>query len=369
MNAYSPLDPGITIHGRTLLQTPLPLFWTGSGIEFITDSTQLAFDFETNFQNREQWIRIEIDGASVLRMPLEKGRSRVFAYRDMASGSLRRVRLYKETQPMPRDMDSILLLHGIFCDGTITPIRTRPVRIEFVGDSISSGEGLAGAPSTRDGVSMVFSTQCHYAVETARRLNADFRILSQSGWGVAVGWDNDPHHTMPPFYEQVCGVVPGPIYEALGAHREYDFSVWVPDIVVIHLGYNDGFALDSPLWTDTTTGVSSGLTRGPNGGCDHKSGERFTSAAITFLHTLRRRNPKAHLVWAYGMYGQIMRPWIEEAVRRFQNAYEDTHVSFLLLTETSLEQLGSNNHPGPTAHLTAADALTKALSAVLTPHQ
>ena len=112
-----------------------------------------------------------------------------------------------------------------------------------------------------------------------------------------------------------------------------------------------------------------GLTRGPNGGCDHKSGERFTSAAITFLHTLRRRNPKAHLVWAYGMYGQIMRPWIEEAVRRFQNAYEDTHVSFLLLTETSLEQLGSNNHPGPTAHLTAADALTKALSAVLTPHQ
>ena len=368
MNAYSPLDPRITIHGRTLPQTPLPLFWTGSGVEFVTDSTQLAFEFETDFETREQWIRIEIDGASVLRMPMEKGRSRIYAYRDMASGSPRRVRLYKETQPMPRDPSAILLLHGICCDGVITPVQPRPIHIEFVGDSISSGEGLAGAPTTQDGVSMVFSTQYHYAVETARRLNADFRILSQSGWGVAVGWDNDPHHTMPPFYEQVCGVVPGNVYGSLGAHREHDFSTWIPDIVVIHLGYNDGFALDSPLWTDSVTGVASGLIRGPDGGCDSQSGERFTTAAVNFLHTLRRCNPKAYLIWAYGMYGQIMRPWIEEAVRRFRDESEDTRVSFLLLPDTSPEQLGSNNHPGPAAHLATANVLTKALSAILTSH-
>ena len=368
MKTYSPLDPRVTIHGRTFPQTPLPLFWAGSGVEFITDSTQLAFDFETVFETREQWIRIEIDGATVLRMPLGKGQNRVFAYRDMASGSPRRVRLYKETQPMPRDPASMLLLHGICCDGAISPIRPRSVRIEFVGDSISSGEGLAGAAATQDGVSMVFSTQCHYAVETARKLDADFRILSQSGWGVAVGWDNDPHHTMPPFYEQICGVVPGTAYESLGAHREHDFSTWIPDIVVVHLGYNDGFALDNPLWTDSATGVASGLTRGPDGGCAPQSGERFTTAAVDFLHTLRRRNPKAHLVWAYGMYGQVMRPWIEQAVKRFRDEFEDTRVSFLLLPDTSPEQLGANNHPGPAAHLAVANVLTNALSAILTPH-
>ena len=365
MKEYPPLESLVTIHGRTLPQISLPLFWTGSGVEFITDSTQLAFDVETEFETREQWIRVEIDGASVLRMPLEKGRSRVFVYREMASGSRHRIRLYKEVQPMPRDPSATLLLHGIYCDGEIAPVPPRPVRIEFVGDSISSGEGLAGAPSVKDGVSMVFSTRHHYAVETAQRLNADFRILSQSGWGVAAGWDNDPHHTMPPFYERVCGVVPGPVYESLGAHREHDFSAWTPDIVVVHLGYNDGFALDNPLWTNSETGETFGLSRGPDGGCDPQSGEVFAKTAAGFLHTLRRCNPDAHLVWAYGMYGQVMQPWIEKAVERYQNETGDKRISFVLLPDTPPGQIGSNNHPGPQAHLAVAEILSNSLSAIL----
>lgn len=39
----SPLDPRVVIHGRTVRQIPLPLFWTASGVELETNARMLAF--------------------------------------------------------------------------------------------------------------------------------------------------------------------------------------------------------------------------------------------------------------------------------------------------------------------------------------
>ncbi|WP_341349716.1 hypothetical protein [Clostridium butyricum] len=71
---------------------------------------------------------------------------------------------------------------------------------------------------------MWFSTTNNYAVITSKKLDADFRILSQSGWGVLCGWDNNPNHALPRYYEQVCGVVNGKINEELGAFNYNDFE-------------------------------------------------------------------------------------------------------------------------------------------------
>ena len=32
-----------------------------------------------------------------------------------------------------------------------------------------------------------------------------FRAVSQSGWGVLSGWDNNPDHNVPSCYEKICG--------------------------------------------------------------------------------------------------------------------------------------------------------------------
>lgn len=42
----SPLDPRVVIHGRTVRQIPLPLFWTASGVELETNARMLAFVLE-----------------------------------------------------------------------------------------------------------------------------------------------------------------------------------------------------------------------------------------------------------------------------------------------------------------------------------
>lgn len=103
MQAISPLDPRILRHGRTLEQRPLPLFWAASGVELETCARSLTFVLRADFSTREPWVRVEVDGATVLRQPLERGRNRVTVWRDMPAGSWHRVQLFKETQPMARD--------------------------------------------------------------------------------------------------------------------------------------------------------------------------------------------------------------------------------------------------------------------------
>ena len=53
----SPLDPRVVIHGRTVRQIPLPLFWTASGVELETNARMLAFVLDASFTTREPWVR------------------------------------------------------------------------------------------------------------------------------------------------------------------------------------------------------------------------------------------------------------------------------------------------------------------------
>lgn len=361
MTVYSPLDPRLTVHGRTVRAAPLPLFWTASGLEFLTDASTLAFDLETVYTACDIWVRVELDGVTVLRAPLPQGRTRLRVFRDIPAGVHRRVRLFKETQPMPPDPGAVLLVHGIECDGALFTVPPRPRRIEFIGDSLTSGEGLAGPPGLLMGGTLVFSCQNNYALLAAEALDADCRLLSQSGWGIAVSWDNDPACTLPPYYEQVCSVTGG----AHGGGQPNDFAAWQPDAVVIHLGNNDAFALNEPPHRDPVTGAVTKLCAGPDGGPDAAAAARIKDAAKNFLHTVRRRNPKAHIAWAYGMLGSQLLDTLQKAVAAYKAESGDTNVSFAVLPPADPAYNGSNGHPGLRAHAAAAAALCEHLRCYL----
>ena len=71
---------------------------------------------------------------------------------------------------------------------------------------------------------MWFSAVLNYTALTADALDAEYRVLSQSGWGVLTGWDNNPRTNMPEYYEQVCGLLTGGKNEAPGAFERNDFA-------------------------------------------------------------------------------------------------------------------------------------------------
>ena len=364
LKSYSPLDKEkVHVYGRTCPknQEILPLFWTASGIEFQTDSSEVWLETESVYELRETWIRMEVDGVCMQRYIVPKGRNCICVFRGFTRDQIRTIRILRETQPTQEDSDSIFLIHTIICDGTLYKVEQKRFRLEFVGDSLSSGEGLSGPVRLVSSCAGVFGLEGHYAICTADNLQADFRILSQSGWGVYCAWNNSLEEVMPRYYEQVCGILNGSRNIGFGAQEHNDFSAWKPDAVVINLGSNDGFALGNPAWINPVDKKAWKQCITEDGHMDQASTERFETAVISFLGQVRKNNPGAWIIWAYGMIDHIMEPYLEEAIRIYKEQSNDRNVEWLCLPAGKEEWLGSNNHPGSRTHSLAACVLTKEL--------
>ncbi len=306
------------------IKLPHSLFWAGSYLEFIFTGEELHLSFEADFEKIEPWIVVELNGAPLLRAPLDRGTTRFCLFRGMSPDVPKRVRIFKETQPItddPRHHLTVTDLSGT--GGEIIPVPPKTLYLEFVGDSLTSGEGIAGARDEEDWVSPLFSASGSWARLTADLLNADFCAVSQSGWGVCSGWDGDLNHIVPRWYEETRSM----------RSRE-------PDAIIINLGTNDANA------------IGSGLSPvGPDG---------FEVGALAFLHQLRAAHPNSKLIWAYGMIdAPILRPWLERAVQRFGDAW------FLPLPKATEETMGSRRHPGPLCHSESAITAANFLKTIL----
>lgn len=305
------------------MRLPYPLYWAGSSLEFTFTGAQLHLAFDAGFTQLEPWISVELNGAPLLRMPLERGNSRVCLFRGMTPGVPRHIRIFKETQPITDDPLHRLEVSEITgTDGAFLPLPPKKCFLEFIGDSLTSGEGIAGAREETDWISPFFSASRSWARQAADLLQADFRAVSQSGWGVCSGWDGDTSHAIPPWYEKTRPL----------RSRE-------PDIVVINLGTNDANAIQSGLGP-----------AGPDG---------FEEGALAFLRQLRAEHPTAKLVWAYGMLGAPLRPQLERAVNRFGDAW------YLPLPAVTEQTMGSRQHPGLLCHGAAAETTAEFLKTIL----
>jgi len=350
----------VHIYGRTgSQQMPLPLFWTGSGIELNVTGSELWIEFETDYEIYEPWISIEINGAWIGRQMLTSGKHDICIFRNMDASSAKKVRIFRDVQAMSGDAVLYLHIHGFKSDGEFLPIPKKEKKIEIIGDSITSGEGSIGAQEEIDWVSMFFTALNDYAVMTADKLNADFHIVSQSGWGVVSGWDNNPNNSLPDYYEQVCGLCNGAINEKAGAKEEYDFSGWQPDYIIVNLGTNDDGAFHNPAWTNPETGETFEQRMTQDGMYQEEDVRRFVEKAKNFLKTLRKRNPKATIFWAFGMLGAELLPVIETTIKEYADEEKDNKVEVVLLPQAEGDGVGARSHPGVINHRQAAEVLVK----------
>lgn len=356
--------PNLRFLGRVQGETArragvLPLFWTGSGVELCCTGSELHVLLEADFSEAEPWVSAEVNGALLIRTPLNRGRNDLCVFRGLAAGTPKRVRLLRESQPMPEDRESCLCITALgWTEGEFLPLPAPARRLEFVGDSLTSGEGLYGAREEADFAAAWFSAVRGFPQRTADRLGAECRVVSQSGWGLRSDWRNDPRHALPDFYTQVCGAAAGILGAALGAQSPYEFAAWRPDAVVVNLGTNDAGAMENPPCP------------GPDGSLfqqrrDPEGLRLLEDAAVEFLHTLRRHNPGAKLVWAYGMIEDSLRPCLEGAVTRFCRETGDENAWYLPLSAVTEETMGSRLHPGPACHEAAAETLADFLRRIL----
>ncbi|WP_274051133.1 electron transporter RnfD [Thalassomonas haliotis] len=215
-------------------------------------------------------------------------------------------------------------------NGKLLPPAPRPSRrIEFIGDSITSGMGNEAPLDQEDGKLAERNNFLAYGAITARNLEAEYVSTSQSGIGIMVSWFD---FTMPKYFLQL---------NATGLNdSRWDFNQWTPDVAVINLFQNDLALADIRL-----TPVPDDEAR--------------IQAYYQFLKTVRGKYPETLIIATLGSMtavkpGSKWPGYIEQAIARIKAETGDKRLMAMMFPYT-----GYDKHPRVKHHRENAALLTK----------
>lgn len=204
----------------------------------------------------------------------------------------------------------------------------RPNRkILFYGNSITCGMGNEAPDASGDDNMLHENNFLSYGAITARNLNAEYMAISKSGIGVMISWFD---MVMSDYYYRLNPDDP---------NSNYDFNLFVPDVVVINLLQNDSWLIGN-------------LVPVPD------SSQRV-QAYMDFVRLIRSHHQNAFIVCALGSMDatKIGSPWpgyITEAVHNLEIEDGDT----LLGTHFFPFDPTWTKHPRVRHHQKMADSLT-----------
>ena len=332
----------ILIGRRDEAGDPLRLFWVGSGVVINAKLTSLSVRVEADWSDQVPWMVLALDDAPVARFPLRRGVHEYALLAGMDPAISHRIRLTRDTQPMENDERLIARIREIEIDGELLPPVHRR-RIEFIGDSLTSGEGLAGPVGAAEWKTAWMSGAKTYAAQVCAMLDSEGEWISQSGWGIVTDWMNDRRHTLRGIYSDICALI-------AAGHKPYDFAAHPVDAVVINLGTNDGNAIgllkpEERVWRE----------------------QEIVAAVRAFLEQIRAVRPGVPILWTCGMCGDAMNNLLEHAVNAAAQALSDDLIAFCALPACKADELGSLGHPGYLSHRRCAELIAQKLALFINP--
>ena len=263
----------------------------------------------------------------------------VFDGAEKRDAEIRLIKLSECTQ-------SLMALQGIDTDGTITPLPDRPMKMEFIGDSITCGYGVEGKDVEAPFTTAAENAGKAFAFLTAEALNADAVMTGFSGYGIVSGYTDNPSkrneaELVPTYYERE-GMNPFKLPSGKRVQDiRRDFATFQPDYIVMNLGTND------MSWCGT----------------DRERGRLFVREYADFLKTVRNHNPGARILCALGVMGTGLNQQMEQAVGDYCRETGDREIRVLLLEEQNAARdgLGSYYHPSETTQRLLAETITDAI--------
>jgi endoglucanase len=227
----------------------LRMAWSGTGFDARFDGTSL----EADLTDSVAWIDVAVDGTPPRAVELAPGSGWVVLADGLQRGE-HSVSVRKRTEPLVGE----LVVSGLRSDGRIlTPPARSGIRLEFVGDSITCGYGNLAPDETYPFDPATEDFALSFAGLTASALGADVHCVAWSGLGLVRNFDIEPSPTL----VQRHGYS-NPVTRAL-----WDFSRWLPEIVVVNLGSNDFYRTPPPepglFRAELEVFVARQLERGP----------------------------------------------------------------------------------------------------------
>ena len=350
---FEPTDSRVEKMGRMLtVDNVLYLNYSGAEVSFTMQGTKaevtLISDGEKWEEHLKAWVAVFINDEAepAKRFMLTKQRETFTIYQGVEDKEVQ-IRLVKYSEVAFAKVG----IESFAIEGELLKRKedTRLVNIEFIGDSITCGYGIEGEYNVDTFHTAQENPYTAYAMQVARNINARYHLVSWSGIGVISSWVGETEEKplndwlMPMLYQYTDAALSRDL--ELKEWDKWDFSQFVPDIIVIHLGTND---------QSYTRKIAERV---------HTFGEEY----YHFLKFVREHNQKAHILCVLGAMGQDLCPEIEKQVALFNEKEHDGKVYFRALElQKDEDGIAADWHPSQQTHNKMAAVITKEILPLLT---
>ncbi len=233
-----------------------------------------------------------------------------------------------------------------------TPPEAKERKMEIIGDSITCGYGVEADSEAQPFHTATENPTKSYSLLTAKALGADVNLVSWSGNGITSKYVEETATEpltegglMPKVYQYTDISGSERLYGADESKWEkWDFSRFVPDIILVNLGTNDcSWCKDIQERKDT-----------------------YRDEYVKFLKYIRTNNPNAEILCMLGTMDQRVLKELEEAVQIFAEEQQDSKVHFLALQPQNPEDgYGADWHPCALTHRMTAEVVVEEVRKIM----
>ena len=243
----------------------------------------------------------------------------------------------------------------------LPPPAEKKLKLEIIGDSITCGYGVEAENELVPFRTDTENPELSYSLRLAKLLDADVQLVSWSGNGIvshyveetaAAPSDTDLMPEIYPWTDYSCerqllkeaaasGDASPEEEEAL---ERWNFSAFVPELVLINLGTNDC------SWCKDIA----------------ERKQNFKAEYKKFLQLIRKLNPASSVLSVLGTMDQRLIEEIRQAVKESAKEWGDGKLHFLELPpQEPSDGYGSDWHPSAETHKKTAEILEKAIREIL----
>lgn len=325
--SYSATEENVKLVGRTMHSDDTTwLVQSGSAVEFTVTgkSSEVTLAGDSSINNDEDYrsrYAVLVDGEIIEDAVMSTPEKTVTLFEGETSRTSK-VKIIHLSEAMN---GAIGVKNISVTSGNAVPVYPEPekeISIEFIGDSITCAYGVEGLSSYESFKTTTENFMKSYAYLTAQKLNADYSAVSYSGHGIISGFTSSGDINTDSLIPDCYGLT-GKLSEYA---ENWDFSTRSHDVVVINLGTND----------------SSYVTKDP----ETRSAE-FIEGYISFLKTVREKNPEAYIICTLGTMGDELYEYVEDAVVQYSATTGDDRIMSYksAVQNMTADGIGSDWHP------------------------
>jgi len=307
------------------------LYWSGTTIRINFRGTGVKALMED--QKGQNYYNVLVDGNVLYRLKMDTGKKWYPVVEHLIEGK-HLLELFKITQAHKEYGRGYTKFYGLQLNKGATVLQPPPLKkrkMEFYGNSVTCGHAIEDTTGGDSGASKFENNFLSYAAFTARHYNAQYSCIAKSGIGMMVSWSPA---IMPEMFDRE---------NPYDSTSRWDFSRYIPDIVVINLFQNDQGILERPDFKEFKRRFG-----------DTPPSEAFIiSSYQNFLKQIRSKYPKANIICTLGSMAATQEgsPWpgyVEKAVVRMHDSKIFTHF---------FAYKGSPGHPRVKDHQVMAESL------------